>query len=207
MPVQSHLWRSSRYLPSAFFVDRHPIAISPLSRHFWTPSAAPGATRKVKALAPGTGATRAGRLRATLPKAPATLAVNRQTVSEQHSDERATQRDIITRVSGDSQSRSPRRDAEPSNSTWAVDWSWLSHRNPKDTSAGPRTPPAHSNSSWTQSTAAQEKGKEQRAAELPMRKKPTAGALWSYSKETVNHSTSFTKWFDNITILTSHITI
>lgn len=128
------------------------------------------------------GATRAGRLRATLPTTPVPLEANRHTVRAHDSADKDTQRVMITKPSSDIQSESIRKSAEPIRSTWAVQWSSLSHKKPKADREGPSVSPAHSRSLWTWDRAGG-RGITARNEEHAMRKKPTDGARWSWGGE------------------------
>lgn len=158
--------------------------MEPFRSHLSSPTVAPGETRGARVLTPTLGATIWGRLRATLPRAPTAFPANRHTVSEQETADSARQRDISINSSADSPSQSTGRRAEPIRRMLAVVRSSLSHRKPKETSGGARTSPAHSRSPCTEVRyGLKERGRVPRPEERPSRKKPTAGALWSYERK------------------------
>lgn len=174
---------SARNLRSAVVEAQQPTHMKPFKN---TSSAASSAAAETSGVTVGVatpGATSSGRLRAKAPKAPAALLANRHTVRVQERDDRPRQRVITGRASAESQSYTPSSRQEPSRRMCAVFWSLLSHRKSKETSVGARTSLANSTWLWTEARFEEEEEEEgrsrQSAAELPSRKRPTEGALWS----------------------------
>lgn len=179
MPMLHLSFTSNRNLPRAFTEAQQPTDIDTFKIHFISPSDTAGEMRGAKVSVPTCGVTSEGRLRATPPRAPKALPVNRHTVRQQDREDRPRHRVITVRASAESQSHSPSSMQEPHRRIWAVLWSWLSHRKSKETSAGARTCPAHSASLCSEVRYELEGGKTQTAAESPSRKRPTEGDLWS----------------------------
>lgn len=171
---QSQPFKSSRYLIRAFLVVQHPNAMMTLKIQL-SPSV--GNTREPKDLDLLLGETNKGRLRATLPTAPAAFSANAHTVSEQERVEKAKQRDIMTNPSGDSQSESITKKVEPISRIRAVMWSSLSHRKSKVESTGPSDSPAHSKSFCSDMIIWLLGEKNERTEEQPIRRKPNDEAL------------------------------
>lgn len=173
LPSQSQLFKSIRNLLRAFLVVQQPNAIVTLSIPLRSPSV--GSIRKRKGPDLLLGETNKGRLRATLPTAPAAFSANAHTVSEQERVEKARQRDIMTNPSDDSQSDSVMKKLEPIRRMRAVMWSSLSHRRSNVKNTGPSDSPAHSRSLvmlWLLGE------KNERIEEQPIRRKPKDDALW-----------------------------
>lgn len=170
---------SNRNLLRARVEAQQPISNDPFKSHFISPCVAAGEIRGANALVPTLCVTSRGRLRATLPKDPKALPANRHTVRQQDRDDRPRQRVMIARVSAESQSESPSSRQEPHRRICAVLWSWLSHRNSKETSAGARTSPAHCASFWREVKYKLKGWKMLSIAEIPSTKRPTEGPLWS----------------------------
>lgn len=181
MPKLHRSVTSNRNLWRACVEAQQPTDMEPFKSHLMSPSAAAAVAERsgAKVFVPILGATSNGRLRATPPKAPKALPPNRQTVRQQDKEDRPRQRVITVRASAESQSYSPSSRQEPTRIICAVLWSSLSHRKSKETSAGARTLPAHSASLWIEARYELEGCKMQSAAEIPSRKRPTEGALWS----------------------------
>jgi len=136
-----------------------------------------GITRGPKDLDLLLGETNKGRLRATLPTAPAAFSANAHTVSEQERVEKAKQRDIMINPSGVSQSESIMNKVEPISRIRAVMWSSLSHKKSKVESTGTSDSPAHSRSFWSDMIIWLLGEKNERADEQPIRRKPNDEAL------------------------------
>lgn len=147
--IQSQPFRSHRNRSKAVFIVQHPSAMMTFRLHPNSPLVPCADIREATLPALTLGATRAGRLRATLPTTPVPLAANRHTVRAQESAAMDTQRVRITKVSSDSQPESIRRSAEPIRSKWAVQRSSLSHKRLKADKDGPSISPAHSRSLWS----------------------------------------------------------
>lgn len=154
---------------------QHPKAMMTLRSQRRSPSV--GNIREPKDPDRLLGETNKGRLRATLPTAPAKFSANAHTVSEQDRVEKARQRDIMTNPSGDSQSESITKKVEPIRRIRAVVWSSLSHRKSKVESTGPSDSPAHSRSFWSDMIIWLLGENNERTEEQPIRRKPTDEAL------------------------------
>lgn len=121
-------------------------------------------------------------LRVILPTAPAAFSANAHTVSEHDREEKARQHDIIINPSGDSQLENIRRRVEPTRRIRAVKWSSLSHKKSKVDKAGPSVSPAHSRSFWSDMICWLVGERTERREEQPIRRKPSADALWSLNR-------------------------
>lgn len=156
---------------------QHPTAMMTLRIQLRSPSV--GITREPKDPDLVLGETNKGRLRATLPTAPAAFSANAHTVSEQERVENARQRDITTNPSDDNQSESIMKKVEPIRRILAVMWSSLNHKKSKVTRTGPSDSPAHSRSFVSDLIVWLQGEKTERTEERPIRRKPTDEALWS----------------------------
>lgn len=177
MSFLSQPFRSWRYFSRDCLMDQQPRVVVPIKSDFSMPPASSGDMRGLVLLR----ATRAGKLKATLPNTPNMFPANRHTVREQERDDRAMQRDITVSPSRDSQSVSVESRAEPVRSVYAVEWSSLSQRKPKATMAGPSTSATHWRSARTDTNTGL-LGSADSPAEQATRKNPTAGALWTFRK-------------------------
>lgn len=158
---------------------QHPNAMMTLRAQLRSPTVTSGDIREPKEPDRPLWDTNKDRLRAILPTAPAAFSANAHTVSEQDTEEKARQHDIIINPSGDSQLESIRRRVEPIRRIRAVKWSSLSHRKSKVDSAGPSVSPAHSRSLWSDMIGWEVGERTERTEEQPIRRKPSADALWS----------------------------
>ncbi|KAL7393003.1 hypothetical protein ABVT39_005188 [Epinephelus coioides] len=168
---------SNRNLLRACVEAQQPTDMDPFKSQVVSSSVSAAAISGTKVFASPLGATSNGRLRATPPKAPKPLPVNRHTVRQQDREDKPRQRVISGRASAESQSHSPSIRQEPHRRICAVLWSSLSHRKSKDTSAGASTSPAHCASLWREVRYELEGFKMESAAERPSTNRPTEGAL------------------------------
>lgn len=189
---------SNRNLPRARVDTQQPINSDPFKSHFISPSVAAGKSRGAKVFVPNLWVSSKGRLRAMLPKAPEALPANKHTIRQQERDDRPRQRVIIVRVSAESQSESPSSRQEPQRRICAVLWSWLSQRKSKETNTGASTSAAHSASLCREVRYGLEGCKREIAAEIPSRKKPTEGALWTCRERMTKFDTGWIDRFTNV---------
>lgn len=168
---------------------QHPNAMMTLRIQLRSPSV--GITREPKEPDLVLGETNKGRLRATLPTAPAAFSANAHTVSEQERVENARQRDIMTNPSDDNQSESIMKKVEPIRRIRAVMWSSLSHKKSKVIRAGPSDSPAHSRSFWSDLIVWLLGEKTERTEEKPIRRKATDEALWSCEQRKKSQNSAY----------------